>query len=343
MRRKKLLISVIVIGMLASYFLYSIFLKSHKNPSGGEVVLIIPLGSGISQIASLLQEHGVIPDAGMFRLAAKLGGFDRGLKAGKYAFAPQNSNLDILQKLHKGLVYNETVTIPEGSTARQIAGLLQRVMQVDSTEFMRCVENSELAAQLGVPAQSLEGYLFPETYRFAWGMKPCDVARALVREFFRQLPDSAEIKAEALGYTLHEIVTLASIVEGEAMLDDERPIIAGLYYNRLRKGIRLQADPTIQYIIPDGPRRLLNKDLRIDSPYNTYRYAGLPPGPVNNPGKKSILAVLNPAKVPYIYMVARGDNSHVFSRTLKEHIKAKKEFDKIRRQVARERRRQNSK
>ena len=343
MRLKKLFISVIVIGMLASYFLYSIFLKRHKNPAQSETVLIIPRGAGIVQIAEQLQQNGVIADAARFRLAAKLGGYDRSLRAGKYAFPEENSNLDVLHRLKQGLVYNETVTIPEGSTARMIAGLLQRKMDIDSTAFMRCVDDAGLAKELGVPAQSLEGYLFPETYRLAWGMKPCQIARTLVQEFFRQLPDSAESKAAALGFSLHEVITLASIVEGEAMLDDERPIIAGLYYNRLRKGIRLQADPTIQYIIPDGPRRLLNKDLRIDSPYNTYRYAGLPPGPVNNPGRKSIEAALNPADVPYIYMVARGDNSHVFSRTLREHNIAKREFDKIRRQVARARRQQQRK
>ncbi len=133
--------------------------------------------------------------------------------------------------------------------------------------------------------------------------------------------------------TMHDILTLASIVEGEAILDKERPVIASVYYNRLSRGIRLQADPTIQFIIKGPPRRLLLKDLEIDSPYNTYKYKGLPPGPINNPGKLSILAAVFPAQTKYLFFVARGDGSHIFSRTAKEHARAKRKFDKVRRQV----------
>jgi UPF0755 protein len=162
----------------------------------------------------------------------------------------------------------------------------------------------------------------------------------MVQEFWRQIPDSAEQRARELGMTLHEIITLASLVEGEAMVDSERAMIAGVYRNRLRRGMRLQADPTIQYIIPDGPRRLLKKDLQIESPYNTYLHAGLPPGPINNPGRKSIEAALYPRDVPYLYFVARGDGSHVFSVTMSQHVQAKRAFDRVRRQVKQQQKRE---
>ena len=144
-------------------------------------------------------------------------------------------------------------------------------------------------------------------------------------------------KLNEMSFTPHQVLTLASIIEGEALLDEERPVIASLYHNRLKRGMKLQADPTIQYIIKGPPRRLLIKDLKIDSPYNTYIYKGLPPGPINNPGEASIRATIFPADTNYLYMVAVGDGSHTFSRTLSEHNKAKEAFDKVRREVARER------
>jgi len=157
----------------------------------------------------------------------------------------------------------------------------------------------------------------------------------LIHEFRRNVTDSLERQISEKGWTLHQIITLASIIEGEAMVDSERAIVSAVYHNRLKSGILLQADPTIQYIIPDGPRRLLNKDLAIDSPYNTYRYIGLPPGPVNNPGIKSILAALNPAAVEYIFFVAKGDGTHIFSKTLNQHLNAKSKFDAYRTMINR--------
>ena len=149
------------------------------------------------------------------------------------------------------------------------------------------------------------------------------------------MPNSLSNHVFEKGWTVHQILTLASIIEGEAMVDSERAMVSAVYYNRLKQGILLQADPTIQYIIPDGPRRLLRKDLAIDSPYNTYLHPGLPPGPVNNPGLKSILAAINPAHVDYLYLVAKGDGSHIFSRTLREHQIAKQRFDEFRRMINR--------
>ncbi len=336
---KKKIRYFLVFGIFAVAFAgYTIFFKPCYN---GSVTVHIPKGAGIKRIAQILYNAGAIQNKNVFQLAAKISGYDTKVQAGRFVLLPTMNNLELLRLLHRSRQVEEKVTIPEGSTARQIAGILAARVKIDSSEFMRLVFDSTFAAANNIAANSLEGYLFPETYRFYWGITPVEAAKILIRQFFKKLPADAAEKAAALGYSLHEMIILASIVEGEAVLPQEAAIIAGVYHNRLKKHIRLQADPTIQYIIPDGPRRLLNRDLRIDSPYNTYKYYGLPPGPINNPGSTAIAAALNPADVPYIYFVAKGDGSHVFSRTLKQHNRAKREFDKVRRRVARQKKAAN--
>lgn len=305
-------------------------------PASEDVTVVIPQGSGTRKIATILREAGVARYPDLFVIAAELTADGRPLKAGKYIFPAGANTLDVLKILRAGRSVERRVTVPEGLTSRRIAGMLANELELDSTRFMSIVTNPAFARRFNIDAPTVEGYLFPETYTFSWGVTELDVAEAMLNEFMRQLPDSAAQKAEALGYSLHEIVTLASIIEGEAMLDRERPVISAVYHNRLRRGMRLEADPTIQFIIPDGPRRLLYVDLEIDSPYNTYRNPGLPPGPINNPGRGSIKAALNPANVPYVFMVAKGDGSHVFSETLAEHQKAHRAFNQLRREVARQ-------
>ena len=187
------------------------------------------------------------------------------------------------------------------------------------------MEDPEFCKTLGVDAESLEGYLFPETYKFSLMMAEEQVIRRLVKQFQRVFDSQMRAQASRMGMTVHETVSMASIIEGEAQVGDERPIISAVYHNRLKKRMRLQADPTVQYAIVDGPRRLFYKDYRIDSPYNTYRHRGLPPGPIMSPGEASLRAALYPAEVNYLYFVARGDGSHIFSRTTREHEKAKRE------------------
>ncbi len=322
----------------ASFAVYVLFWKPQSGAAAKTV--IIPRGAGIIRIAALLREEGLLQQPQTFRLAAKILGYEKKLKAGKYLIPANASNIEILRILYQGRPYEESVTIPEGVTARKIASILARKVNIDSSAFMQTVFDSSWARQLGVPAPALEGYLFPDTYRFYWGISPEEVTRIMVRQFFAQLPDSAEERAQELGFSLHEVVTLASIIEGEAVIDSERATISAVYHNRLKRGMLLQADPTIQYIIPDGPRRLLKRDLQIDSPYNTYKYRGLPPGPINNPGRESIIAALYPADVPYLYFVARGDGSHIFSTTYAQHLRAKRAFDRIRRQVAKQKKKQ---
>ncbi len=325
-----------VLGLLAgAFYLYQILFAPAVPARLHQTDFIISRGMSVAQIADSLQRQSFIRQREHFLLAARLTRWQNQLKAGKYQIAPQASHFDLLKLFRSGKVMQQRVTLPEGKTAEDFAEILQRELTLDKVGFLKLVEDSSFARQLGVPAKRLEGYLYPNTYHFFWGATPGEVITVLVRELQKNLPDSVRAQIAARGMTLHQAVTLAAIVEGEAVIDSERAVIAAVYHNRLRQGILLQADPTIQYFVPGPPRRLLHRDLEIASPYNTYRYPGLPPGPVNNPGLKSILAVLNPAPVQYLYFVARGDGSHRFSYTLSQHLQAKREFDVIRAQVRR--------
>ena len=292
-----------------------------------ETELKIRRGARLAQVADSLVARHIIRDRGRFVTAAKVTRTADKLKAGRYIIPPRASNLDLIQLFASGKAARHRLPIPEGWTSDAIAALLQRELEVDSAAFMTLVNNGETAHSLGVEASSLDGYLYPDTYQFFWGDSAAEVIGVLVGEFHRRVPDSLRTRAEKLGIDLHQAITLASIIEGEAMVDSERAVISAVYWNRLRKGMRLQADPTIQYLIPGPPRRVLIRDLEIDSPYNTYLHPGLPPGPVNNPGIKSILAALYPKPVDYLYFVARGDGAHVFSYTLVQHNMAKRQFD----------------
>jgi len=339
MRRRFLLYLALAILILPLCYLSTVvFLPPWDNLTGQTCIVEIRRGLNVRQIGQILHQKGVIRSPWEFTFSARLLGWDDQLKAGRYEIPLGKSNYKILKMLVEGKLSSQRVCIPEGTTAREIASILRREIQIDSTRFMQLVNDGLFCRKLGIEANSLEGYLFPDTYDFYWGMREEAVIEKLVETFKKVMDDSLQERAQELGMTVHQVVTLASIIEGEAMVEEEKPLISAVYHNRLKRGMRLQADPTIQYIIKDGPRRLLKEDLEIDSPYNTYKYPGLPPGPVNNPGRRSIIAALYPAPVDYLYFVARGDGSHVFSRTLREHLIAKRAFDRIRREVMKERR-----
>lgn len=263
-------------------------------------------------------------------------GLSRELQAGSYVFRDHLSNYRLLEMLHQGKVQLIKLTFPEGMTIQNMAALADSVLGIPSSEFIAKTRDPGFIRSLGVEGESFEGYLFPNTYLLPQFTTADELIRMMVAQFNVEYTDTLVARTEQMGETVHDVLTLASIVEGEALLDSERPVIASLYINRLRIGMPLQADPTIQFLIPNGPRRLLKDDLEIDSPYNTYKNRGLPPGPVNNPGLASILAVLYPDTTRYLYMVANGDGSHTFSTNIEQHIQAKKRFDKVRRYVRRQ-------
>jgi UPF0755 protein len=336
-RRKTILyaaLPVVAASLLILVWLF--FASAVQGPADTLYTLSVNRGDSFEDILTRMQNAGMSESKTRLRLVAWLSGLHTQVKAGVYEVRGGTSSIGLLKQLQQGRVKVVRVMIPEGKHARQIAGILQRTIQVDSTAFVTLCQDSSFAGELGLPTASLEGVLFPDTYYFSVGMSPEKVVRTMAAEFARNFDDSLRSRAAQLGFSMTETLTLASIIEGEAVVAEERKTIAGVYHNRLRRGMRLQADPTIQYIVEDGPRRLLRKDLEIDSPFNTYKYSGLPPGPINNPGLNAIIACLYPEKVSYLYFVANGDGSHTFSTTLSEHLQAKAKFDRHRKKVRRE-------
>jgi len=240
---------------------------------------------------------------------------------------------DVLQELQVPRDITQSITIPEGLRKERVIEILGRELGLDKDRLTRLIDDPLFCKKLNVEARDLEGYLFPETYRVSVAAKEQQVLEILVIQFHRLFSEELRESARQIGMTVHEAVTMASIIEGEAQLDAERTTISAVYHNRLKKKMRLQADPTVQYALPDGPRRLFNKDYEFNSPYNTYRNRGLPPGPIQSPGAASLAAAVNPADVEYLYFVARGDGSHIFTKTAAEHAKAKRETQAARRRT----------
>jgi UPF0755 protein len=327
-RSSMLFLFILFLGLVVNCG-YTLFPKWQIDPQNG-ITVTVRRGMTLVRIAHLLNEEKIIHNTSGFIWAAKLLGVSRHLQAGKYSFQGRVNNYHILKMMAEGDVVTETITFFEGIRATQIAAILEAKMGIPADEFMKRVMDTVFVRSLGITSDSFEGYLFPDTYQFHTDATPDEIIIKMCDRFNTQFTDSLRMIASNMGFTKHDIVTLASIVEGEAIIDSERPVIAAIYINRLKKGMALQACPTVQYLLPEGPRRLLKTDLEIDSPYNTYKYRGLPPGPVNNPGMKSILSVLNPANVNYLYLVANGDGSHTFSKNMDDHLKAKRHLDRIR-------------
>ena len=302
-------------------------------PLDKKIHIIIPRGANLYDIAQILEESGVIDNAQFFVYAAKYLQYEKHLKAGQYLLPLHTSNQQVLDILRSSKPQNIRVTIPEGRDLRFIISAFTAKLPLDRDKFLAAVRDTALCREMGIPDTSLFGYMMPNTYFFDPGIDEREIVRTMVREFKVFFDDELLRRADLLRMTVRQVVTLASIVEGETADDDERFIVSAVYHNRLKHSMYLQADPTVQYILSDGPRRLYNKDLEIDSPYNTYRYRGLPPGPINNPGKQSILAALYPAKTDYLYMVANGKGQHIFSTSLEEHLRARQPLDKLRKEL----------
>ncbi len=295
----------------------------------------IPKGSGIVEITGILNDKGFRVTVNEMRLASKILGKDSKLRYGRFNYDPVLTKdlRSLIDFLTRGGHLTVNITIPEGSRIIDIAGILMKEMQIDSVLFVETAKDSALAAYYNIPAKTLEGYLYPETYNFNHNAGAENIIDRMIKTGRHRIEDYRKM-IESSGFTEHEIITLASIIQGEVMVIDEIYHISAVYNNRLKRGMRLEADPTVQYLF-DTPKRLLYKDIAIDSPYNTYLYRGLPPGPVNNPSVKAVKAALQPADVPYIFMVARGDGRHYFNIDYEGHLRDKAKFDIIRRQINR--------
>lgn len=318
-----LLVFVLLAGGLAAYYVWQGFLRPHRGFEDFEHTTLIQPGTGAGQILRQLAAEGVLADAEIARAYLVYVMKDPSLKAGEYRFEGPASGPAVLAKLVRGEIVQRPVTVVEGLTLEETAERLASAGFGDRERLRELMSSPELIADLDPEARNLEGYLFPETYHFSSTTSEEEIVSTLVATFRRHFETQIEPLLEDPPLrTPREIVILASIVEKEARLDEERALIAAVYGNRLEANIGLYADPTVIYALKlagtwDGDIR--SRDLEIDSPYNTYRYAGLPPGPIASPGLASLRAAVAPAEVTYLYFVSRNDGSHVFSETLEEH------------------------
>jgi len=299
-------------------------------PAIGQIEVVIPARASLSAIAEILAEKKVIRFGNRFSMLAMLTGSGTNLKAGEYVFAPGKTPLEVIASLKRGEVFYRSVTIPEGTEMAKIVEILSAEGWVDYQVFWDLVHDPETAADFGIQGGNLEGYLFPDTYYLSRGQQGgAEIIRMMVDKHFKVFNELEEGSAVfPLSLTHHEIVTLASIVEKETGLAEERGLIAGVFLNRLARGMRLQADPTVRYSLGKNTGPLSRADLETVSLYNTYKTFGMPPGPICNPGREAIKAVLFPTESDYLYFVAKDDKSHHFSRTLAEHNKAVSQYRK---------------
>ncbi len=313
----------IVLGLgvvfAAASFSYQIFVPvgSKNQPT---ISVHIPRGTSAYRMALRLHEAGVVRSPRFVQLLVGFMGTSKHLKAGEYEFSPSMNLWTIVNLLHEGRVKLYPFLVREGATIRQIAADLEKQGFGRADHFELLTRRPYLCRRYGVPVplESLEGYVFPDTYYLSRDMSEFDILMMMLRNFSEKFDTGMEARAKVMGMTRHEVITLASIIEWEAEVDVERAKISGVFHNRLKKGQNLQSCATVLYAI-GRKKRLFEKDLIIESIYNTYRHPGLPPTPINNPGKDSIMAALNPATVPYFYFVSQGDRTHFFAVTGKEH------------------------
>lgn len=300
------------------FFVIILFLPNSFSPS--PKFITVSKGQSFSSLADSLEKREIIFSAFTFKIAGRLLGYTQKMRIGKYSFVSGISNLELLNDLEGGLsTVITSVTLREGVRAKIFARILKRHIGIDSARFMQFLKDTSLIGIYPNNSPSLEGYLMPNTYNFFWQDDERAIIQRMITEFREFFVDSLQQRMKLLGYNLNDVMTMASIVEGEAVYDDERAIIAGVYYNRLKKRMRLQADPTVLYAVSDVPKRLTRTDLQFESDYNTYLNYGLPPGPINNPGKQSIIAALYPAKHNFIYFVADNNGRHRFAKNYQEH------------------------
>jgi UPF0755 protein len=330
------LVGILVVG-IAAYLLQRDWTTPYGSFPKEGLIVDIPKGTSRTHIAELLEAKGVIRSARSFRLLS-LWHRGRHLQAGEYFFDRPVTPQEVHGTMVDGWVYLHTVTVPEGYTMFDIAELLEREGLAARSDFLKAAGEPSLVRDVAPDARNDEGFLFPDTYKFARGMTPRRITEAMSRRFHEEWKILLFPKREAQP-TPMEIITVASLVERETAVPEERPRVASVFYNRLRKGMALDCDPTVIYALRlDGrpPAKLSSADLRVDSAYNTYKHRGLPPGPIGNPGKASLRAALEPESTDYLYFVADAEGHHIFSRTLAEHNRNVARYRKKLAAIARE-------
>ena len=327
------LLLIVVTALAGGGWFYMNLERPYKGYKGAEQFVEIQPGTGSASMGRRLAEAGVVRSGDVFRIAVWLRGSGRRLQAGEYRFDRPMTAAEVVDKIARGDVYVRALTFREGLTVREMAALFESAGFGTAAEFMAASRNAALIRGLDPEARDLEGYLFPDTYTLPRTTTAAQLVERMVARFQKTMTPELQAQAAARDLSVRELVTLASLVEKETGKPEERTIVAGVYTNRLRIGMGLQCDPTVIYALMLAGRydgNIRKGDLQIDSPYNTYRYAGLPPGPIAAPGEASLQAAANPADVPYLYFVSRNDGSHVFATTLDEHNRNVNEFQRRR-------------
>lgn len=317
-----LLIVLAVAVAVAGYFGFTRVHENFKGYAANEQFVEIPSGSGPATIGQRLVDAGVVRDSLTFRAAVWLSGRARALQAGEYRFDRPMSAMEVVNKIARGEVYRRLVTFREGLTIREMARVYEEAGLGPSADFEKAARDGSAVRDLDPDAPDLEGYLFPETYSLGRETPASSLVAQMVASFRKAFTSELRDSAATQGLSVRQTVTLASLVEKETAVPEERALVAAVYLNRRKLGMPMQADPTVIFAMERTGRydgNIRREDLQIDSPYNTYRYPGLPPGPIAAPGQASLVAAANPAQVDYLYFVSRNDGSHVFARTLEEH------------------------
>jgi UPF0755 protein len=311
---------------IALLLLFSVFLLNYAyrpiDDRAAKATVYIPKGSSFLSIVNILDQAGMVKHESLFILLARFKGAAGSIKPGEYELATSMSPIEIINKLFKGDIKVRRVTIPEDFTLKQIADLLVEENLVGEKDFINVTTDPVFLTSLNIDANSAEGYLYPDTYDFYRGMATQEIVRIMVRQFRKKItPDMIE-RARVMGMTPIKFVTLASLIGKETGHKEEKDKISAVFHNRLKRGMRLQSDPTAVYRLDAYQNIVKRKDLDNDTPYNTYKIRGLPPGPIANPGIDSLQAALNPAPVRYLYFVSKNDGSHEFSSNLAAHTQA---------------------
>jgi len=323
---------IVIVGLGAVLFGSVVWGRMHepyKGYTAAEQFIEIPSGAGAHQIGRRLVAAEIVRDEFIFRAAMRLTGGRRSLKAGEYRFDRPLSAVEVVDRLARGDVYAHRITFPEGLTIAEMAKIYETRGFGGAPEFVRAASDVSSIVDLDPQASDLEGYLFPETYSLPRGTPAATLIRSMIDRFRAAYTADLQAAAQAQGLTTRQVVTLASLVEEETGKPEERPIVAAVYRNRMQIGMPMQADPTLIYALQKAGRydgNIRRGDLAFDSPYNTYRYPGLPPGPIASPGAAALEAAVKPADVPYLYFVSRNDGSHVFAANLREHNRNVRQF-----------------
>jgi UPF0755 protein len=296
------------------------------HPAAEPKIIEFSHGTSLRSISTKLEEEGIIRNRHLFSFLTWRQGQTRNLHAGEYRLSASMSPAAILETLSRGQVVLYPLIVPEGYTIWEVATAAEGAGIESAKKIESLARDSSFLRKFNIQASNAEGYLFPETYHFPKRTPANKVLGQMIQTFWKQFSPDLIRKARDRNFSIHQVVTLASIIERETGVPDERPLIAAVFQNRLLRGMRLQADPTVLYALGRTSGPLTRQDLKVDSPYNTYRVKGLPPGPIANPGLASLRAALSPAPVDFLYFVARGDGTHVFTRTLREHLKAVSEY-----------------